>query len=264
MGVTLTAFNNDKYDYIVSGTALITDQTGKLVSRQIYYNQDYARIIGVELGVTQRIAKFYKLFFNGTFQSARGKSNSARESELQIREQGFVDNTKEQPLAWDRPWNLKMGIILNTDTSMNIPKIFNRFRVFVSANYKSGYRYTPVAAAGTNDFGRVLYQSENDKPNSKIAKAWFWADLKITKDLVWNKKRSSVLSLSFEVRNIFNNKNAQIVNPVTGDGYREGDDVPETWRDPKYDDPQASGTLPNNPARWRPPTQILYGLAFRF
>jgi len=264
LGVTLTAFNNDKYDYIVSGTALIKDQTGKLVSRKIYYNQDYARIIGVELGITQRIAKYYKLFFNGTFQSARGKSNTARESELQIREQGFVDNTKEQPLAWDRPWNLKMGIIFNTDTSMNIPKVFNRFRIFLSANYKSGYRYTPVKAAGTNDFGRVLYQSENDKPNSKVAKAWFWADLKITKDFKLSTKRKSALSLSFEVRNLFNTKNAQIVNPVTGDGYREGDDVPETWRDPKYDDPQATGTPPNNPARWRPPTQILYGLAFRF
>lgn len=264
LGLTFTAFNNDKYDYIVSGTALINDQTGKLVSRQIYYNQDYARIIGVELGVTQRIAKFYKLFFNGTFQSARGKSNSARESELQIRERGFVDNTKEQPLAWDRPWNLKMGVILNTDTTMNIPKMFNRFRVFVSANYKSGYRYTPVKAAGTNDFGRVLYQAENDKPNSEIAKAWFWADLKITKDFKLSTKRKSALSMSIEVRNLFNNKNAQIVNPVTGNAYEEGDDVPETWRDPKYNDPQSSGTLPNNPARWRPPTQVLYGLSFRF
>lgn len=262
--VTFTAFNNDKYDYIVSGTASIQDQTGKEVDRKIYFNQDYARIIGIELGLNQRIGKHYRLFFNGTFQSARGKSNSARESELQIRERGFVDNTKEQPLAWDRPWDLKFGAIMNTDTTMNLPKVFNRIRIFYAMNYKSGFRYTPVVAAGTNDFGRTLYQQESDKPNSKTAKAWFWADLKITKDIVWNKKRSSVVSISFEVRNLFNNKNAQIVNPVTGDGYKDGDDVPETWRDPKYDDPQASGTPPNNPARWRPPTQILYGIAMRF
>lgn len=264
LGVTLTAFNNDKYDYIVSGTASIEDQTGKLVDRKIYYNQDYARIIGVELGITQRIAKHYRIFFNGTFQSARGKSNTARESELQIREQGFVDNTKEQPLAWDRPWDLKFGAIITTDTTMNIPKIFNHIRVFYSMNYKSGFRYTPVVATTTNDLGRVLYQYENDKPNSKLAKAWFWADLKISKDIVYLKNRQSVISLSIEIRNLFNNKNAQIVNPVTGDGYKEGDDVPEDWRDPKFDDPQARGTDPNNPARWRPPTQILYGLAVRF
>jgi hypothetical protein len=125
-------------------------------------------------------------------------------------------------------------------------------------------RYTPVVDGGTNDFGRTLWEYDDTKRNSETAKAWFWADLKITKDFVFGKKRMSVISLSFEVRNLFNNKNAQIVNPVTGDGYRDGDDVPSGWRDPKYNDPQASGPPPNNPARWMAPTQILYGLAMKF
>ncbi|UTW64372.1 TonB-dependent receptor [bacterium SCSIO 12741] len=267
LGVTVAAYNNDKYDYIVSGYAILEDQTGKLVSRKIYYNQDYARIVGVELGVTQRIAKYFKLFFNGSFQSARGKSNSARESELQIRQQGFVDNTKEQPLTWDRPWDLKLGVIMNTDTTMRLfgSKAFDHIRIYLATNYKSGFRYTPVELAGYNDFGRPIYQYQSDRPNSEIAKAWFWTDLKITKDFVLkNTKRQQALSLSFEVRNLFNNKNAYIVNPVTGDGYREGDDVPEDWRDPKYPDPQATGLPPDNPARWQAPTQIFYGLAFKF
>ena len=264
LGVTFAAYNNDKYDYIVSGNASITDQTGKLVDRKIYYNQDYARIVGVELGVTQRIAKYFRIFFNGSFQAARGKSNTARESELQIIEKGFVDNTKEQPLTWDRPWDLKSGVIFYSDTTMNIPKAFHRIRIFVGMNYKSGFRYTPVELAGTNNFGRPLYQSVNSKPNSELAKAWFWTDIKITKDFALGKDKNHALSMSFEVRNLFNNLNAQIVNPVTGNAYNEGDEVPETWRDPKYIDPQASGTPPNNPARWKPPTQILYGLAFRF
>ena len=264
LGVTVAAYNNDKYDYIVSARASVPDQGGKLVDRLIYFNQDYARIVGVELSVTQRIAKYFRIFFNGSFQSARGKSNTARESELQIIEQGFVDNTKEQPLAWDRPWDFKSGVIFYSDTTMRIPKAFNRVRVFLGMNYKSGFRYTPVEQAGVNEFGRPLYQSVNNRPNSELAKAWFWADLKITKDFALGKNKDQALSLTFEVRNLFNNLNAQIVNPVTGNGYVDGDEVPETWRDPKYIEPQASGTPPNNPARWRPPTQILYGLAFRF
>ena len=264
LAVTIAAYNNDKYDYIVSGNASIPDQTGKLVDRKIYYNQDYARIVGLELSVNQRIAKHFKIIFNGSFQSARGKSSTARESELQIRSQGFVDNTVEQPLRWDRPWDLKLAGVFNSDTTMNIPKIFNNFHVFLGANFKSGFRYTPVEIGGTSDLGRPLYQSIDDKPNSAIAKPWFWADLKLSKDIIIGKKRNKFIIVSFEVRNLFNNKNAQIVNPVTGDGYREGDDVPESWRDPKYPDPQASGTPPNNPARWAPPTQVLYGLAFRF
>lgn len=67
-----------------------------------------------------------------------------------------------------------------------------------------------------------------------------------------------------EVRNIFNNKNAQIVNPITGRGYEAGDDVPNEWRDPRFIGPEESGTPPNNPARYLPPRHILYGIAFRF
>ena len=264
LGFTVAAYNNDKYDYIVSGYAVVKDQTGKYVERLIYYNQDYARIAGVEVGVTQRIAQYFKIFFNGSFQSARGKSNTARESSLQIRQQGFVDNTREQPLAWDRPWDFKLGVIFRSDSTMSVPKFFHDWGFFFSSNFKSGFRYTPVAATGTDDFGRVIYEFETDKPNSKLAKPWFWCDLKLSKDVYFNKKRSMAAVFSFEVRNVFNNLNAQIVNPVTGDGYRDGDDVPYSWRDPKYKDPQNNGAPPNNPARWRPPTQILYGIALKF
>lgn len=264
LGFTIAAYNNDKYDYIVSGYAVVKDQTGKFVERLVYYNQDYARIAGVEVNITQRIAQYFKLFFNGSFQSARGKSNTARESALQIRQQGFVDNTREQPLAWERPWDFKLGVMFRSDSTMTSRKFFHDWGFFFSSNLKSGFRYTPVIATGTDDFGRTIYEYETDKPNSKIAKPWFWCDLKLSKDVFLNKKRSMAAVFSLEVRNVFNNLNAQIVNPVTGDGYKDGDDVPYTWRDPKYKDPQNNSSPPNNPARWRPPTQILYGVALKF
>jgi outer membrane receptor protein involved in Fe transport len=264
LGITLAAYNNDKYDYIVSGYAIVKDQTGKFVERLMYYNQDYARIVGVEAGVTQRIAKYFKLFANVSFQSARGKSNTARESALQIRLQGFVDNTREQPLSWDRPWDGKLGAIFRTDTTFSRRFFLQDWTVFFGSNFKSGFRYTPVVASGSDDFGRVIYEYETDKPNSKIAKPWFWSDIKISRDFYFNRRRTMAMVVSVEIRNLFNNLNAQIVNPVTGDGYRDGDDVPYSWRDPKYPDPQNNGVPPNNPARWRPPRQVLYGIALKF
>ncbi len=263
IGVTLTAYNNDKYDYIVPGTVNIRDQTGRFTDRTLYFNQDYARIIGVELGIALRIAKYFRLMFNGAYQSATGKSNTAREGLLQLRDQGFVDNTKERPLAWDRPWDLKGAVIFTGDSSLKIGPIpTTGFRVYFSSNYKSGFRYTPVEFQETNDLGRNIYTIRNDLPREEIAKPWFWSDLKISRDFVI--KGSSGFSLSVEFRNIFNNFNALIVNPVTGDAYREGDDVPERWRDPKINDPEDNGVPPTNPARWRAPRQILFGLQFRF
>ncbi len=264
LGITLTAYNNDKYDYIVPGTINVQDQTGRFTQKTFYFNQDYARIIGVELGIAQRIGKFFKLLFNGSYMSATGKSNSAREGFLQIRQQGFVNTTKEQPLSWDRPWDLKLAVMFNGDSTLKIgPVPLKHFHVFFSTNFKSGFRYTPVEFQGVDQLGRNLYAFRNDRPNEKIAKPWFWADLKISRDFPFANRRG--FSLSFEMRNIFNNQNAYIVNPVTGDGYRDGDDVPQDWRDPKIADPQPpSGAPPTNPARWMSPRQMLFGIQFKF
>ena len=264
LGITLTAYNNDKYDYIIPGTINIKDQTGRFTQKTFYFNQDYARIIGVELGIAQRIGKFFLMRFNGSYQSATGKSNSAREGLLQLRSQGFVNTTKEQPLSWDRPWDLKLAVMFNGDSTLNIGPIpLNYFHAFLSANYKSGFRYTPVEFQGTNQLGRNIYEYRNDRPNEKIAKAWFWVDFRISRDFFLKSQRG--FSLSFEIKNVLNNKNAYIVNPVTGDGFRDGDDVPISWRDPKINDPQPpSGAPPTNPARWMAPRQILYGIQFKF
>ena len=118
LGVTVTAYYNDKFDYIVSRRVLIEDQTGRLVEKTFFINQDYARIRGIEVGVVQRVKDWLKITFNGTYQIATGKSNTAAESALQIKQQGFVSTTKEQNLAWDRPLDFKLAVILKPDSSI--------------------------------------------------------------------------------------------------------------------------------------------------
>lgn len=262
LGVTFTAFNNDKYDYIVTRTIVLEDQTGRLVDRTTSINQDYARIVGLELGLNYRLSKQIRTFFNGAYQVATGKSNSASESLQQIRQTGYVNTTKEQYLAWDRPWDLKGGVILIPDSNVRILGMsLKGFRVFISGTYKSGLRYTPQEYVGTNDIGRPIYQSIVDKPFSEVGEAWNWFDLKLSRD--FHLKSGRGVSLSIEVKNIFNQKNAQIINPVTGRAYEFGDPVPESWRDPAYPDPLDSSAPPTNPARFLTPRQILYGISFK-
>jgi len=139
------------------------------------------------------------------------------------------------------------------------------FRAFLSFNYTSGFRYTPQVQIGANDLGRPLYQEQTDKYLQSVASAWINFDLKLSYNLMFNRKTRKGIILSVEVRNLFNNKNAQIINPVTGRAYEYGDDVPDTWRDPRpqYNGPQESGLDPRNPARYLAPTQVLFGMAFR-
>ena len=45
--LTMTAFYNDKFDYIVSRRVEVQDATGRFVEKTFFINQDYARIRGI-------------------------------------------------------------------------------------------------------------------------------------------------------------------------------------------------------------------------
>ena len=72
------------------------------------------------------------------------------------------------------------------------------------------------------------------------------------------------MSVSIEIKNLTNSKNSQIINPVTGSAYKNGDDVPNGWRDPRYIGPEENGKPADNPARYLQPRQILGGISFKF
>lgn len=265
LAMTVTAYNNNRFDYIVSRRALVADQTGRPTSRNFYINQDYANIYGVELGLQYRIGRYFRSFANLGYQVARGKSNSARESALQIEQNGEVALTREQFLAFDRPWNLNIGLIFAPDSTLPVFGLdLTGFTAFVSYQFTSGFRYTPQRFFQTNEQGRPLYEPIIEEFLAETASNWHNVDLKLGYRLPVKLKKNQGISLSLEIRNLTNAKNAQLVNPITGRAYQFGDDVPLGWRDPRFNGPQERGVDPRDPARYLAPTQILYGLEFRF
>jgi outer membrane receptor protein involved in Fe transport len=263
IGLTLAAFNNNRFDYIVQRRVIVEDQTGRPVTKRMFINQDYARIFGLEGGLSWRFAKYFRTFLNATYQVARGKSNTARESGLQIEQNGAVSLTTEQYLAFDRPWDVTLGFVFNSDSTFRIRgKALDGINVFVSINYQSGLRYTPYEQEGENDLGRPLFVRLDQQYLQEVSKSWWRSDLKISKTFKFDNQTG--LTLSIEVRNLLDYKNGQIVNPITGRAWEPGDDVPNEWRDPRYVGPTETGTPPNDPARYLQPRQILYGIAFRF
>ncbi|MGB0979036.1 MAG: TonB-dependent receptor, partial [Croceimicrobium sp.] len=140
LAMSLTAFNNNRFDYIVSRSVIVADQTGRPTTKNFYINQDYANIYGVELALNYRIGRYFTSFSNFAYQVARGKSNSARESSLQIEQNGEVSLSREQYLAFDRPWNINMGIIFAPDSTLPILGVdFTGFRAFLSYQFTSGF-----------------------------------------------------------------------------------------------------------------------------
>lgn len=263
--VSVSAYSNNRFDYIVSRSVIVQDQTGRPVTKTMYINQDYAKVLGSELVMQYRIASYLRAFFNVTYQIARGKSNSARESSLQIAQTGEVPLSTEQYLAWDRPWNTNLGFTFSYDTAVRfLPKGFKGTQLFISSNYQSGYRYTPQELEGYNSLGRPLYISRNDQYLQERGAAWFNTDVVLSKTIRFSEQRNAGMTLSVEVRNLFNRQNSQIINPVTGRAYEAGDDVPNNWRDPRYVGPEEDGLPPDNPARYLAPRQVLFGVKFRW
>ncbi len=266
LGLTFAAYNNNRFDYIVSRSALVKDQTGRLVSKTFYINQDYAKILGVELGLHYRFNSYLRAFGNAAYQLARGKSNSARESSLQIAQDGEVALTSENYLSFDRPWNTNLGLIFTPNKKMK-NAFFNKLdglSMYLSYQFTSGYRYTPEEKTGVNQLGRPMYESQIDKYLEAKAKDWHKVDLKVGYNIPMGKKKGNGVALSLEVRNLLDTKNSQIINAVTGQAYEYGDDVPNSWRDLRYNGPQQEGQDPRNPARYLAPRQILYGISFKF
>lgn len=266
LALTATAFYNDKFDYIVSRKVTVKDATGRFVEKTFFINQDYARIRGVEVSMTRRVNKVIWATLSGTYTQAKGKSNSAAESALQIQQTGDVTTTKEQYLAWDRPFDLKGMFLFKPDSTFKINgrsfKYLNGWRLMLSATYKSGLRYTPMRQTGVAANGRPEYEFIEDQPFSKIGSPWFWTDLRITKDFYLAQKR--YISLSARVDNVTNFKSAAIINPVTGKGYEVGDPLPNSFPDPNYPNPQDSGLPADNPARFLQPTHVMFGVEFNY
>ena len=264
LALTLGAYNNNRFDYIVSRSIIVRDQSGRNTTKTFFINQDYANIYGVEASVQYRLNQYLRSFGNVAYQVAKGKSNSARESALQIAQNGEVPTTKAQFLAFDRPWNINVGIIFEPDSTLPIAGLdLTGLSVFLSYQFTTGFRYTPYNLTSFNELGRPLYEIDLSRFLQETGQNWHDVNLKVGYLIPMGKKGQGV-SLSLEVRNLLDANNPQIINPVTGRAYEFGDDVPLNWRDPRFNSPQETGVDPRNPARFLAPRQILYGIAFRF
>ena len=157
--------------------------------------------------------------------------------------------------------------------------------LFISSTVQSGQRYTPVEFKGNevNPFSgeqdwRPVYDVVSDpaKRFSEVGSTWWWIDLSLQKNV---SLFSTNVRFTLEVTNLLNQENSVIINPVTGEAYPNIDasntdftalrgnpkfDVTSGVRDPRYEDPNSSGSPPFNPARFLPGRHIVLGVSFNF
>jgi len=263
--ISFTAFYKDIFDYVQTVSTNI-ERVGRAV---FYINQDYARSNGIELEYKTRIGKYIFGTFNTSWSVTTTKSSDADLAQL-IEDQSLPEPPiREVHAAWDRPWktgaNLAIRVPENHNPEFLGVNVFSDWSLNLRFFAQAGRRYTPQDLTGFNVEGRPLYNNVEDQSQvySKIGTTWHWFDLNFTKFYHFS---GIDFGLFLEIKNLFDAKNAQIINPVTGDAYETGDDVPSGWNDPRYPDRSfpISSPFPYNPARYRAPRHIRFGMSVSF
>ena len=142
------------------------------------------------------------------------------------------------------------------------PGVLDDYNLYARAFYQSGKRYTAQLYYGVGTDGRSEYRADPYNVYEGIGDYWFYINLNFEKyfDLGFSK-----LTVSMEVQNVLDNKNSQVVNPVTGRAYEYGDETPASYNDPRF--PKLQGTVtpyPYNPARYLAPRTAKIGVSFKF
>lgn len=264
--LTVTAYYKDIFDYITARSVKAASSRFSGGTYTTYVNQDYSRVRGIEVEYRTRLADWFRAVVTGSYSLATGKSSSADEQiyNLQL---GLAENIKEVPAVFDRP--LQLGLNVNLMSKKDQPLfgigrgVLDDYNLFMRAFYESGKRYNYQILEGYDPVtGRPLYVPDYEHPNTEISDSWFYIDLNFEKYLDVGIGK---LTVSLEVQNLLDNKNSDIINPVTGRAYQYGDPTVQSENDPLYPDLTPPVTpFPYNPARYLTPRTFRLGLAFSF
>lgn len=284
----ISAFWRDKYDFVTTQSIRVQDIDGRDVTKAFRINGDYARARGVELSYIKRYKDLLRGQVSFTYSRAEGLSSTNDENLSNINASQNIGSNVETPLAWDRPFDVKGNVTFTYDRQDPLfgLGILNQFQMFLSAVWRSGTRYTPMElvgyqrnpVTGTQDW-RPIYETVDDPAlrYSEIGPSWFYMDFNLQK---WFEVGGTKISAFLEITNLLNNRSSVIVNPVTGEGYKQyptdqtslvnlrndrSYDVPSNVRDPRYLDP-TDNNLPSydNPANYIEQRHIMVGLSVRF
>jgi len=264
--LTITTYYKDIFDYVSTRNAIITSARFATESFITYVNSDYARSRGLEIEYRKRIGRWFNGSANFAYAIVTGKSSSVDEGVLVLRGD-LTESIKEEFLAWDRPITASISTNFYVEKEKPIfgfaPGLLDDYNIYIRAFYQSGKRYTPAVFTGAYDTqGRPEFEFLVSDRNSKLGDNWFWIDLNFEKYFSFNGIK---FSFNIEVNNLFDTKNSAIINPVTGRAYEFGDEIPNSWNDPRFPDLQAPITpYPFNPARYLTRRNIKFGISLRF
>ncbi len=251
--ISLTAFYKDIFDYPTSLQVEAENPRLGDISYLMYFNMDFARSRGVEIELKRRHSHYLSGTVNFSYSMATGKSSTPDDALLVAAGRLREKTLKEDFLNWDKP------ILFSVNATFRVGdgdhprllglKLPDNWAVNLRWTAQSGKRYRPVKRK--YDANQQPYDDYGER-NASIGKHWQWLDLKLDKEFRWGPLWTSVF---LEGKNVLDNKNARLINPLTGRAWEPWDSIPISW----FNDPD--DLPPWNPARYREPRSFRIGMS---
>ncbi|MFH0883600.1 MAG: TonB-dependent receptor [bacterium] len=251
----ISAFYKDLYDYATSFQVTSSNPRLGNISYYQYFNQDYARVRGLEMRFRARQGTYWSGNVDFAYQIATGKSSSAAAAIQAAADTHIQEKTLgEEYLAWDTP--IRLGLTVWLRVPPNSPPHWfginwpTNWGGSVRWDLSTGKRYTPIVL--TNE-GQD-YQESGER-YSELAPWWNTVDIKLYKEIPLAQRTS--VRFFIEALNAFDFKVPNQINALTGHPYERGDPAPVSWEN-------AQGFILVDPGRYKAPRQVFFGTSVRF
>ncbi len=187
----LTTFYKDVFD--LSGTR----QVQAIPSYRMFYNVEYARIMGAEATFTKQLSNYWRASASYTYQIAKGTASTA-----------YAEYSRGYAVQIDYPLDHDMRHSASLDFSLNFPSDFvfiplRDFEGSILSRYNSGLPYTPTDIRGT----RIADENSARMPGS------FVIDSRLNKSIRFGNVNISIFC---DIYNLLNAQIVQQVFPATG------------------------------------------------
>jgi hypothetical protein len=223
------------------------------ISYLMYFNMDFARARGVEIELRRRHSRYFSGMMSFAYSMATGKSSTPDDALLVAAGRLREKTLKEDFLNWDRPIHFAANVTFRVGEDEHPHllgiKLPDNWALNLRWQTQSGRRYRPVERK--EDSNSQPYDDYGER-NAEVGKRWEWLDIKIEKDLRWGPVWTT---LFLEGKNVLNNQNPRLINPLTGRAWSQGDPIPISWANDPDDLP------PWNPSRYREPRNFRLGLS---
>ena len=259
--LSLVGYYRSIYDYITAAR-IVPDTLRPESAYLIYFNLDFATSRGVEIEYKRKVKDYFSASLQVGCSKTTGERSDPEDILKGIGGRSAQQIYQEHIFDWDKPWQAVLKTVLfSKDERLRLFgwKLPPQWDLSITFWAQAGKRYTPYKQSISTE-GKVSYIQAGDI-NSKIGRYWSGLDLGLRKHFLW---KSVQYSLILEVTNLFDHKNVVIINPLTGDAYKNGDVIPYGDGDPNLPDKSIKTPLWSDPSRYLAPRNIKLGISINW